>query len=230
MPHERVIRLPGLDAPPRHARVTAAELEHYSAVQLLLSRSYEGLDRSSLKETHAVAVSRMSAELEGIPLAIEFAAALIRNLGFSNAPVVATEDFLHFDAGLRHRPVHHRSLAVSLNWSLNLLSDPERLVLSRLSRLTGSFNLDTAITAAVDAAMSRTEAIACISALVSKSLSEKADSSFATFRLLHCIRMYARKRQANPDDRQDSCRDSIEISRRLLSIDGYRTQPLADAS
>ena len=226
VPQERVVRLSGLDSPPRHARMNAAELERYPAVQLFLTRSNEGLNRSSLGESQAVAVSRLCADLGGIPLAIEFTAALVQNLGLSVAPFVATDEFFHLHSGLRRRPEHHRSLAACLDRSLDLLTDHERLVLLKLCRLAGSFDLDTAIDTVAESVIDRAEAIACLASLVSKSLIEKTDSGSA-FRLLQLIRVYASKQLASIE-RQYAGRAAIGISGRRLPIDGRHPKALSE--
>jgi predicted ATPase len=185
---EQVFRLPALDTPPRGAKLTVAELKRYPAVQLFLDRATENSEDREVPATEATSIADLCAELDGIPLAIELAARRVRELGFAGLPPVLTDNFFSLNHGERNCPPRHRTLRAAIQWSLAPLPDKERLVLRRLAKIDGCFDLDEGIVASSDSVISRAEAAACIANLVSKSLVERKGYGRVIFRLLNSVR------------------------------------------
>jgi predicted ATPase len=174
-----------------------------------------------MAESEATAVASLCADLDGIPLAIEFAAAVVRNLGFSALPFLSKDDFFRFNAGMRTGSPRHQSLAATLDWSFDLLSNNERRVLAKLSRLNGGFDLEMGVHAVADANINRSEATACIANLVSKSLIERHETSDGHFRILNCIRFYAGSRLKVSDQLNNGDLIDFSRTRRLSEQQGW---------
>jgi predicted ATPase/DNA-binding winged helix-turn-helix (wHTH) protein len=218
---EKLCRLPGLETPSLCMRMTAAQFQTYPAMQLFLERSADTLDQHPMAESEATAVASLCADLDGIPLAIEFAAAVVRNLGFSALPFLSKDDFFRFNAGMRTGSPRHQSLAATLDWSFDLLSNNERRVLAKLSRLNGGFDLEMGVHAVADANINRSEATACIANLVSKSLIERHETSDGHFRILNCIRFYAGSRLKVSDQLNNGDLIDFSRTRRLSEQQGW---------
>jgi predicted ATPase/DNA-binding winged helix-turn-helix (wHTH) protein len=191
---ERVLRLQGLHSPSAGSRVTAAEAVSYPAVQLFLDRAAETFEDRELIDADAAIIAAICAELEGLPLGIELAARRVRALGFSGLPSVLNEQFYSLHHGERTGPTRHQSLATALDWSLDLLPEEERLLLLRLSKIEGHFDLDAGIAEACDVGTNRAETVSCIANLVSKSLIERHGRGNASFRLPNFLRYYLLRR------------------------------------
>jgi predicted ATPase len=109
---------------------------------------------------------------------------------------VLTDYFFSLNNGERNGPPRHQNLGAAIEWSLAPLPDKERLVLRRLAKIEGCFDLDEGIVKASDSAISRAEAAACIANLVSKSLVERKGHGRIVFRLLNSIRCCALQKLA----------------------------------
>ena len=173
-------------------QVDADRILGHSAPELFVSRVKElGSDVAS----HAASLPTIAAicrHLDGIPLAIEFAAARAATLGLEQVAVGLRDLFTLLTNGRRTALPRHRTLRATLDWSYQLLPDAERLLLQRLAVFSGSFSLDAA-----NAVTNRGEALAAeiadrVANLVAKSLMAPdftGDGGY--FRLLETTRAYA---------------------------------------
>jgi predicted ATPase len=130
----------------------------------------------------------MCRKLDGIPLAIELAAGQVAAIGLKNT--VARLELLK----LAHRSAvaRHRTLKATLDWSYNLLSDGERIVLRRIAPFIGHFTLDGARYVAGELGVGTAEISNAIAGLVEKSLiATRIDETQAQYRLLDTTRAYA---------------------------------------
>ena len=157
---ERVFRLPSLEFPHRSMSMTAAEIQHYPAVQLFLDRAAETLADRELTNSEAEMIATVCEELDGVPLAIELAARRVRALGFAGFSPGLTDDLFSLGYGERVGPKRHQSLGAALDWSLDPLPENERLALLRLASIEGAFDLDEGIATASDSATTRAETAA----------------------------------------------------------------------
>lgn len=185
---EQVFRLPALDTPSRGVKLTVSELKRYPAVQLFLDRAVERSEIQEVTSAEVATIADLCAELNGIPLAIEIAARRVSALGFAGLPPVLSDQFMSLNHGGRNGPSRHQNLNAAISWSLDPLPDKERLVLSRLAKIEGSFDLDEGIAAVSDSVIDRADAANCIANLVSKSLVERQGYGRVSFRLLKSIR------------------------------------------
>jgi predicted ATPase/DNA-binding winged helix-turn-helix (wHTH) protein len=189
---EHLYRLPPLASPPPSPQITAAESLGFPAVQLFVERAAGVLGGFNLTDSDAHFVADICRRLDGLPLAIEFAAARIDSLGIGG---VATylEDSSHLLLSRRRSvlPRHH-SLCATLDWSYSLLRETEQRVFRRLAMFTGGFTLVAAGAIAADENHGEDEIIDLVATLVAKSLVvADARASEPRFRLFETTRAYA---------------------------------------
>jgi predicted ATPase/DNA-binding SARP family transcriptional activator len=180
-----------LPVPP--AAADLAELRSSEAVRLFLARAGEAQPRrSDAPETLAIA-ARICRDLDGLPLAIELAAARAKALSLEEIASRLDDRFQFLVSWRRLAPARHRTLRAAMDWSYELLSDEERTLLDRLSVFAGGFTLDTA--AAVALAGLDSPAVDLVGRLVDASLvvPEERDEGMR-YRLLETVRQYAAER------------------------------------
>ncbi|HEX8121776.1 MAG TPA: BTAD domain-containing putative transcriptional regulator [Solirubrobacteraceae bacterium] len=142
-----------------------------------------------LEDQHDEIVERLCARLDGMPLAIELAAALVRSLDVHAIEARLDERFRLTMRGPAAAPERQQTLHALVAWSDELLTEPERLVLRRLGVFRGGFGLDAA------EAVCDGDVVGPMVALVAKSLVTKSElEGRARYHLLETIRQYAEKR------------------------------------
>ena len=189
---EHCYRVLPLDYPPDGSEQTANAVLRYPAVQLFVQRVAARAGSFVLIDEEAPFVAEMCRKLDGIPLAIELAAGQVAALGIKNtaARLVSRLELLR----LSHRTAvpRHRTLKATLDWSYNLLSDGERIVLRRIAPFVGHFTLEGARYVAGELGAGTGEIFDAIAGLVEKSLiATRIDEAQAQYRLLDTTRAYA---------------------------------------
>ena len=189
---EWVYRVPSLDVPPDDAEAAEQVLQH-SAARLFISRACAAGLSVRLDARIAAATTKICRRLDGIPLAIELAAASAAALGVEALASRLDERFSLLAGGRRTAPARHQTLRATLDWSYALLSEPERLVMRRLSVFGGSFTLQAASTVAASGEMIGVADVPhCLASLVRKSLAvSDVGSPVPLYRLLETTRAYA---------------------------------------
>ena len=189
---ETTWRLPSLTAPDvTHGR-TPAELQQFEAVELFLNRTQGAFPDFRLSEENADTVCRICRRLDGIPLAIELAAARTRTM-----PLSVIDDRLHHEFALaasRSRGLPRQgTMQATLDWSYNLLNQEEQRLFRRLALFRGGFTLGAAEYVGGDDDSNATGALDIIARLVDKSLVilEDRARSAGRYRLLEPVREYA---------------------------------------
>ena len=192
VPGELVFPVPPLGLP---AGGSAAAVAGSEAGLLFAARASAASPGFELSAGNAAAVAQVCARLDGIPLAIELAAARCPALG--PAELAARLDgHPGLLAGGPARPGRHRSLEALVAWSYELLEDAERRLLARLSVLRGGFDLGTAERVAAGGPL-RPEAIAgLLASLAGKSVVRLHDGAAVRYSLLETIRQFAAGRLA----------------------------------
>ena len=142
-------------------------------------------------------VAQISARLDGMPLAIELAAARTAALG-ADGVLAGLDDCLSLLAGGRGTDARHRSLRAVIGWSYDLLDDDERRFFRQLAVFAGAFTLDAAL--AVTAAGGRGRAADLLGRLVDKSLAVHQHGTPGTWRLLDTVRAFAAERLQAGDE------------------------------
>ncbi len=191
---EVVVTVPPLSVPDPEAGLDAEELCRYDAVQLFVERARSALPGFALVPANADAVARLSHDLDGLPLALELAAARIRVLT-PEAMVERLRD--RYRLLTRSRADVHdrqRSLAASVEWSHDLCSVQERLLWARLSVFSGGFGLEAAERVCSDAQLEPTEVLDVLSDLIDKSLVTRDPGDALHYRMLESIRQYGAAR------------------------------------
>ncbi|RZL33744.1 MAG: transcriptional regulator, partial [Rubrivivax sp.] len=205
---EWVFRLAPLALPAPGEAPDPQQLLAYPAIQLFTERAQANSDAFELTPALAPAVRELCAFLDGIPLAIELAAARVDSLGVLGLLQRLSSAFELLTRGRRTALSRHRTLQAVMDWSYDLLSDSERLVLQRLSVFRGAFDLDGAVAIAACPRLSRQCVVEDVLSLSAKSLIvlESADDDVLLHRLLYITRLYAEKRLANGGDAADAHR------------------------
>ncbi len=141
---ELVWRVTPLELPPPEAAPSAATLDEFEATRLYLDRARLRSPGFAPSPETSAAVVELCRRLDGVPLAIELAAASAGTLAAASV-VARLDDRLRFTAsGERSADPRHRTLGAVMDWSYDLLSEPERRLLERLSVFAGGFTLDAA--------------------------------------------------------------------------------------
>ncbi len=133
LPGEVVWTVPPLDVPDLAAEPDPAELAGSPAVRLFVTRAAAAAPGFSLTAGTAQAVAVICRRLDGIPLALELAATRVRALGVAELAARLDDRFRLLAAGRRDAPERQQSLMAVIDWSWDLLSEPERVVLRRLA-------------------------------------------------------------------------------------------------
>ncbi len=194
---ERVHRLPPLDAPPPGAALTPAEALRFGAVELFVDRATAALDTFVFLDADVEPVVDICRRLDGIPLAIELAAAFVSSLGVRGVRTALEGRILQARPGRRTAVPRHRTLQAIIEWSHGLLSPRERIVLARISVFCGSFTLESAGAVASDGESTQADVFDAVTALAAKSLvCVDVSREPATFRLLETTRGFAAERLA----------------------------------
>jgi predicted ATPase len=191
---EHLYRLPPLASPPASARVTAREAHSFPAVQLFVERTASMLGEFELSDADAPLVATICRNLDGIPLAIELAAARVGAFGLQGVAARMEDRFRLLTVGYRTAPPRHQTMYATFEWSYRLLSDCEQSVLRRLSTFAAtSFTLSATATLAADTDRSESEIVDTVLELVAKSLVvADVQSAEPRLRLLETTRAYAR--------------------------------------
>lgn len=176
---EHAYWLASLESPPSDGSVKAADAMTYPAVKLFMERAAASGSRLELTDADVPVVAAICGRLDGMPLAIELAAARVGLHGLAGtAELLKTRFGLQFP-GRRTAVPRHQTLHALLEWSYGLLSEAEQVVLRRLSVFVGPFTLEAAQAIAFD--------VGALESLVSKSLV----SGGTRYRLLETTRVYA---------------------------------------
>jgi predicted ATPase/DNA-binding winged helix-turn-helix (wHTH) protein len=192
-PDEHVYRLGPLGLP---AEVTAIRASESGAVQLFVARVQAADPRFQLSEGNVGAVVDICRRLDGIPLAMELAAARVPLLGVDGVRERLGERFRLLTAGSRLALRRHQTLRAALEWSYGLLSEPEQLVLDRLGVFAGGFSLESAQQLASYDEIDPWAVLDHLGALVDKSLVIADGGHVPRYRMLETTRAFALERLA----------------------------------
>ena len=171
VPGEHVRLVPGLDAPDQPSARAALECP---AVRLFFARAMAASADLKLGEDEALAVAEVCRRLDGLPLAIELAAALVPTLGIDALARGLGDRFALLTRGYRTALPRHQTLKLTVEWSFRLLSETEGTAFRRLGILRGTVSLDDAVSMLAFDGLDRSGAAAALRLLAAKSLVELA--------------------------------------------------------
>ena len=198
---ETTVRVTPLDLPDVAAR-TPQEVGSSAAVQLFVLRAQQADFDFALDASTAPVVAKVCRRLDGLPLALELAAARVRSLGVTEIAAGLDDRFRFLAEGPRDVDPRQRGLRASVAWSEQLLEPTVQRALARLGVFAGSFSLDAARAVAAEGRSRADQVVDAVIDLVDHSLLVKSDGQDgqARYRLLETVRAYARERLAEHDD------------------------------
>ena len=198
---ERVIVVRPLPVPPSKRDVTVDELRDYPAVAMLEARAKAVNDQFEITEREASSVAELVARLDGMPLAIELAAARLTSLPLKELLDRINDRFALLNRGDPTATPHHHSLDALVRWSYDLCSPDEQLLWARLAAFSGSPDLAGIQAVCGFAPLDGTRLLDALDGLVSKSilLPELARGEMR-YRLLETLRDFALERARGSED------------------------------
>lgn len=191
---ETVFQLAPLAAPdPRAQDVSAEALAHSDAVRLFVDRARAAQPAFRLTATNARTVATICHQLDGIPLALELAAARTRALSVETIAVRLSDRFRLLVTGDRTVLPRQRTLRALIDWSYDLLAPPERTLFARLSVFAGGWTLQGAEAVGAGEGIDAADVLDLLARLVEKSL-VIADIDGGRYRMLETVRQYAHEK------------------------------------
>ncbi|MCW3054406.1 MAG: putative ATPase [Chthonomonadales bacterium] len=201
IPGETVWRIPSLSLPGEGADFSPAGVTGSEAAQLFIERAQAVLPSFHVTGQNARAIAQISRRLDGIPLALELAAARVRSLSAEQIAERLDDRFRLLTGGSRTALPRQQTLRGLIDWSYQLLNEREKTLLRRLSVFFGGWTLDAAENICADdpedpdVQIEAWEVLDLLDSLVEKSLvlSEEPNQQ-RRYRLLETIRQYSRER------------------------------------
>ncbi len=193
VPGETAWRVPSLALPARATTLAVGSLSQYDAVRLFLDRATKARPNFRLTNDNAPAVAQICDRLDGIPLAIELAAARVRGMAVEQLAAGLDDRFRLLTGGARTVLPRQQTLQASVDWGYDLLSERERAVFRRLTVFVGGFILDAAEHVAASGGIEAVEVLDILLALVDKSIVVANDDT-ARYAMLETLRQYGAAR------------------------------------
>src|SRR5581483_6635001 len=185
-------RVPSLAAPDLARRPTLEEIAATPAVQLFVERARAAQPGFALSPASGPAAAAVCARLDGLPLALELAAARVRVLPVEQILVRLDDTFRLLVGGSRTAPSRQQTLKATLDWSYNLLDAAQQALLRRLAVFAGGFELEAAEAVCGGDGADTADVLGLLTQLVTRSLVQAgAEDGEARYRLLEPIRQYA---------------------------------------
>lgn len=187
--------LPSANLPPE-------DLAHFDAIQLFIERARATLPGFRLTPDNGGTIASICRQLDGIPLAIELASARVHVLTVEQIAARLHDRFRLLGAATHNSLNQHRTLQAAIDWSHDLLSIPEQIVLRRLSVFAAGFSLATAEAVCAGNGIEREQVLELLVSLINKSLvvAETLQESEARYTLLEMIRQYAQEKLSASDE------------------------------
>ena len=214
---ERVYRLPSLGVPLQQEDMSAKRALQFSSVELFAERTTANLDTFELDDASAPVVAEICRRLDGIPLAIEMAAAHVNVLGVRGLAERLDDAFRLLTQGRRTALPRHQTLGAALDWSHELLSDVERIVFRRLAVFVGDFAAEAAVTVGAGDEIAEPDVLNMIASLVTKSLlAAKIEDDVVRYRLPDTTRTYAHRKLIDSGELDACAKRHAEFYRDLF--------------
>jgi predicted ATPase/DNA-binding winged helix-turn-helix (wHTH) protein len=213
---EWVYPVPPLAVPSEDAE-DGDDLLRYGGVRLFIERLRAAEPHFAPDRRRAAIIAVICRRLDGIPLAIELAAARAAVLGVEEVATYLDDRFRILTGGRRTALPRHQTLRATLDWSYELLSEPERMILRRLAIFAGAFSLDAASAVVASAAVTPSEVVDGLANLVMKSLvAAGVDGIVGRYRLLDTTRAYALEKLGESGECERLARGHAEYYRDLF--------------
>lgn len=194
LPGESLFPVPSM-ALPTAPSASIEDLGEWEAVRLFVDRAQAVQPAFVLNERNATAVVQICRRLDGIPLAIELAAARVKALPPEQIAARLDDRFRLLTGGSRLALPRHRTLKAAMDWSFDLLNDAERGLLTRLAVFAGSFSLEAVEAVCSGDGVDRVEILDLLTRLIDQSLVVvESGAGEARYRLLDTVQQYAMER------------------------------------
>ncbi len=193
--------VPSLSLPDLRRLPDVESLPQYESARLFVERAAAVKPDFVLTEQNAAAVAQVCYRLDGIPLAIELAAARAKVLSVEQIATRLDDCFRLLAAGGRTAMPRHRTLQATMDWSHELLPEEERTLFRRLAVFAGGFTLEAAESVCAGEELERGEVLELLSHLVDKSLvGAREEGGEARYRLLEMVRQYGSEKLSESDE------------------------------
>jgi predicted ATPase/class 3 adenylate cyclase len=214
---EIVYRMASLDVPPEGAR-DASVVQTYGAVELFATRAKAASRTFAITDANAGTIGEIVRRLDGIPLAIELAAARLNVLAPEQLLDRLDDRLRILTGGDRTRLPRQQTLRALIDWSYDLLTEQERAIFRALGAFVGGWTLETA-SALMAGDFDDWEVLDVLGSLVAKSLvvADIEEGTSPRYRLLESTRQYARERQKQAGEATKFARKHCEVFRQLMT-------------
>jgi predicted ATPase/Tfp pilus assembly protein PilF len=204
---ERVLPVPTLELPDVDGRISAGDAARSAAVRLFVERATAANPGFTLTDQNVAAVVQICQRLDGMPLALELAAARVRALPVEQLAARLDDRFRLLTGGSRLSVPRHQTLRATIDWSHDSLADEEKAVFRRLAAFSNGCSLAAAEAVVTDDLVADVEVLDVLTRLVDKSLvAAEPTSEEARFRMLETIREYAREYLLEAGEAERICR------------------------
>ncbi len=201
---EVTYRVPSLELPDPSKLPTVESLSQYEAVKLFIDRAMSAVPTFTVTNSNAPAVAQVCYQLDGIPLAIELAAAKIRVLSVEQIAKRLDNRFRLLTGSSRSVLERHQTLRAAIDWSYNLLSDAEQVLFQKLSIFIGGWTLEAAEFVCEGGGVKSDDVLNLLEQLVNKSLVIAAEvRQEARYHMLETLRQYAREKLFESEGSED---------------------------
>ena len=228
---EAIHRVLPLAVPKSSSGITAEAAKQFGAVALFVDRAMAANTRFTLSDSDAATVVDICRSLDGIPFAIELAAARVKAMSVGNLGERLSERFRILTGGDRTALPRHQTLRALIDWSYNLLNVRERTILNRASVFAGGWTIEAASDICADETIESWEVLDLISSLVDKSLvvAELGGAS-ERFRMLDSTWRYALEKLGEAGESEHVNRKHAEyfLTVAQAADDAWESAPSAD--
>ncbi len=194
-------KVPSLTVPSNDPDITASQLLTYSSGRLFVERATHANPSFELTDTNALPVAQICRRLDGIPLALELAAARIKSLAADQIAARLDDRFRLLTGGSRTVLPRQQTLRAAIDWSYNLLSSQEKILLLRLAVFSGGWTLEASEKVCSGGEIEEFEVLDLITQLVDKSLVTYDDKRLEPrYRFLETVRQYSREKLLETDE------------------------------
>jgi predicted ATPase/class 3 adenylate cyclase len=202
---ETTYDVPPLAAPDIEAGGTLEALVGYPSIGLFVDRAIAAQASFQITRQNAASIAEICTRLDGIPLALELAAARVRALSPDKIATRLTDRFRLLTGGDRTALPRHQTLRALIDWSYDLLTQTERVLLRRLAVFAGGWTLEAAEAVGTGSAIEHGQVVELLSALVEKSL-VVVSARGTRYRFLDTVRHYAQERLDEAGDESETMR------------------------
>ncbi len=203
VPGETTYHVPPLGVPDAQAATTPEALGGFESVRLFVDRAMAVQPAFRVTAENAPAVAEICRRLDGIPLALELAAARVRMLSPDKIAARLNDRFHLLTGGSRTALPRQQTLRALIDWSYDLLTEPERALLRRLAVFAGGWTLEAAEAVGAGGEIGAADVLDLLGHLVDKSL-VVTDANGERYRLLDTVRQYAQERLVEAGESNDA--------------------------